>query len=364
MFDSRHYVPILKWKRAEQKALKSLPDRINAHVTPLIQLVMPKIEIEDLNAAVKKFEELMPAIPSQIKEVWGSKHLFLDVSLLFTTELKVKTALAVLSDQSKNQTSMVPVIHLGDEAEIQDAIFSIARKNGTGFCIRLICADFRNLETLSARLQQVVSASGVAKGDIDLLVDIKETEGSEEKYLRYLESSQLIPDLLEWRTYTFASGSFPVDLSECKIDEENLIERIDWRCWKKALKSQQLKRIPTFSDYTIQYPKYDPQVQGFHPTASLKYALEEDWLVMKGKRQKFEDYLAHAATLTVDERYFGEHFSDGDGYIAQKARHFDGYIRAKNEGKDIKGTGTPETWLQAGINHHVSLVATQVSTLT
>ncbi len=56
LFNSKHYVPILKWKRAEQGALKSLAEEYKQFITPVIQLVMPKYKPQDkLEDVVKKF---------------------------------------------------------------------------------------------------------------------------------------------------------------------------------------------------------------------------------------------------------------------------------------------------------------------
>lgn len=70
-------------------------------------------------------------------------------------------------------------------------------------------------------------------------------------------------------------------------------------------------------------------------------------------------YLASAAVLVKDKRFCGENFSDGDKYIAEKAKHFVEYV--KNPA--IKGRGSTETWLKAGINHHLVLTAHQVASL-
>jgi len=73
MFDSKHYVPILKWKRAEQGALKALREDQKRHITPLIQFVMPKYKPgENLKNVVAKFEEQLPQIPEKIIETWGT----------------------------------------------------------------------------------------------------------------------------------------------------------------------------------------------------------------------------------------------------------------------------------------------------
>ena len=38
MIDHRHYVPLLKWKRGEQRALKEVPADIKASFTPIFEV--------------------------------------------------------------------------------------------------------------------------------------------------------------------------------------------------------------------------------------------------------------------------------------------------------------------------------------
>lgn len=360
MFNSKHYVPILKWKRAEQGALKFLSDEYKESITPLIQLVMPKYEThEELGDVVKKFEEQLPEFASKIIDVWGTKPLFIDVSLLFTVPLKAKSLIEISTNGNKLGSVFIPVIHLNDDQLIKAPTFQFAKDSRSGVCLRLICSDFVDTGKLHRDIADLVKSSGLEEKEIDLLIDLKETEENGDRYTKYLQLSQNIPNLLAWRTFIFASGAFPKDLSECKLDEENLIPRIDWQNWKKFIASQGLKRKPSFSDYTIQHPIYKEVTQFFHPTTSIKYALEDEWLIMKGQKQKFDKYLASAALLAKDKRFYGEDFSYGDKYISEKANHFEQYIRDPS----IKGTGSTETWLRAGINHHLTVVAHQVANL-
>lgn len=355
MFNFKHYVPILKWKRAEQSALKALAEEHKKYITPLIQFVMPKQEgDEDLDGVVKKFEEQLTTIPKNILEVWGSELIFVDCSLLFTTALKAKSLNAIVRSGQKLGGAFIPALHLNDDALIKKTAFAAA--GDSGVCLRLICPDFTDQE-LHQKIAGFLSASGLMEKDIDLLVDIKETEENNVKYAKYIELSQGIPNLQKWRTFTFAAGAFPQDLTQCRLDEENLIPRADWNNW---LLHKKLKRRPAFGDYTIQHPIYKDASQFFHPTTSIKYTLEDEWLIMKGQKQKFELYLANAAELVKDPRYYGEDFSDGDKFIKDKANHFKSYI--KNPA--LKGTGSTENWLKAGINHHLVLVADKIANLS
>jgi len=92
-----------------------------------------------------------------------------------------------------------------------------------GSCIRLICSDFSDLNSLNKNISTFLATGELTEKDIDLLVDMKETGDNGDKYIKYLNLPQAIPNLTKWRTFIFASGSFPKDLSQCKIDETNLI---------------------------------------------------------------------------------------------------------------------------------------------
>src|SRR3989344_7652454 len=142
MFNSRHYVPILKWKRAEQGALKLLPDENKERITPLIQLVMPKYETyEELDDVVKKFEEQLPELAEKVIDIWGTRPIFIDVSLLFTVPLKAKSLSEISTNGYKLGGVFIPVIHLSDDQLIKTSAFKLAKDNRNGLCLRLICSD-------------------------------------------------------------------------------------------------------------------------------------------------------------------------------------------------------------------------------
>lgn len=361
MFNTKHYVPILKWKRAEQNALKTLEEKHKKNITPLLQFVMPRGKQTDQRQdIIAKLEGQLVKIPARIIEVWGKMPVFIDVSLLFSIPLKIKS-LAVISELGHDLDAIfIPTIYLNDEQPLKDIAYKLAKKNKTGLCLRLICPDFTDLDKINEDISNMLSISGLNETDIDLIVDIKETDADSNKCIKYIEKSQNLPNLMKWRTFSFASGSFPEDLSAFKLDEKNLIPRIDWKSWKEYVTGTKLKRKPSFSDYTIQHPIYNEAAQFYHPTTSIKYTLENEWLILKGKKHRFEMYLGSAKLLSKDPCFYGESYSYGDKYVLTKAKHCDEYLKNKKVG----GTGSTETWITAGINHHLALVANQVSNLS
>ncbi len=365
MFNSKHYIPILKWKRAEQNALESLTIEDKKSITPLVQFVMPKPKSakdpeKQFKEVVEIFQQKISKIPEEILKFWGNTHAFVDFSLLYTNPLRIEAVEKITEVGNKIGLHLVPVLNLSDDDTFKTSVYAVAKKYKSGFCLRLVPSDLGDIAKLNEDISRLLKTSGLKETDIDLLVDTKEINGNIEKYPAYIDASQKIANLSGWRSFIFASGAFPPDLSECKIDEENLIPRQDWKNWVEQIKNKKLARKPSFADYTIQHPIYRESTQFYHPTTSIKYALDDVWLVMKGKKQKFEMYLANAKLLLDDKkRFYGENFSAGDKYIAEKGKHYEKYIRDPK----VKGTGSTETWITAGINHHLALVVHQIANL-
>lgn len=360
MFTSKHYIPILKWKRAEQTALKLLEKKHRKTITPLIQVVMPKqTPIDTLESITSRFKSKVSDIPKTVCAVWGNEPIFLDVSLVFTTKLRTESLLSIARLGQRLGGRIIPVIYLSDDYPLKEAALAVAKENNSGLCLRLTCSDLDQIEKSGKDISELLSRHSLNESQIDLIVDVKEVETGDGKYEKYFELAQRLPNLLKWRTFTYAAGSFPENLSKCNFDEENIIPRVEWKSWKENTQNKRLKRRPSFGDYTIQYPIYKESTQFYHPTTSIKYALDEAWLILKGKKKQFDLYLANAQLLARDIRYCGQEFSFGDKYIADKGEHFSVYI--KNPG--IKGTGSTENWIMAGINHHLALAAYQISNL-
>jgi hypothetical protein len=371
MFNFKHYVPILKWKRAEQTALENLPKEDKSHITPLIQFVMPKAKApkegqpqkdddQKFIEVIATFEARAPKIYEEIAKFWGKSTVFVDFSLLYTLALKVMALEQTMAGVYTNEGSAVPVVNLSDDPKLKKTAYMLAKKYSSGVCLRIVPADLIDISGTNEQIDIFLKLSGMDEKSVDLLIDTKEIQGDVERLRRFTLASQKIKNLTKWRTFILASGAFPADLSECKVDEENVIPRYDWANWVELIRDKNTIRKPAFGDYTIQHPIYNESSQFFHPTTSIKYALETDWLVLKGKKQKFDMYLANAQLLAQDKRFYGEDFSSGDKYIAEKGNHYTAY--AKNP--DIKGTGSTETWIMAGINHHLVLASHQVANLS
>lgn len=367
MLTTRHYVPILKWKRAEQGALIDLREDQKTLMMPLIEVVMPKPKdsgVASLDDAVAIFKDVRTLeIPKEILQSWGEDPIFVDLSLVYPSDLKLFGMENIVRNCHILRLSPVPVLNLSDDDNYKLLVASINKEHNTGICLRITSSDLKDTGVLDAKLQKFLSDCGFNGSAIDLLVDLKDITEFD-KYKTAVQQSQKISNLKEWKSFIFADGSYPQDLSNCRKDEYNLIPRNDWKNWNKQVKTEWMSRIPTYADYTIRHPIYNESLQMFHPTASIKYALEDNWLILKGEKQRFDQFLGHAKLLidSPNREFYGEEFSAGDKYISDKGKYYEEYARKKKQDpKKAKGTGNTEQWIRSGINHHLSVVADQLS---
>lgn len=87
MFDFDHYVPVLRWKEAERKALINLNIQEKGSITPLIEIVPANYE--------KFKEDPRKFINTMITEFCEHKNMnfFLDFHLLDSIKIKINKSL-------------------------------------------------------------------------------------------------------------------------------------------------------------------------------------------------------------------------------------------------------------------------------
>lgn len=151
------------------------------------------------------------------------------------------------------------------------------------------------------------------------------------------------------------SGAFSKDLADFEKNRQHTPSRDDWLSWKNQVTQIDLPRYPTYGDYTVQYPLLVEPPEFPNISASIRYTAEEYWVIMRGEGMKTgpgsAQYAANAQLLVDRPEFRGASFSAGDRYIYNLSRYL------------IKGTGSPETLIRAGINHHVTLVVDQIAKL-
>ena len=122
------------------------------------------------------------------------------------------------------------------------------------------------------------------------------------------------------------------------------------------LDAERVPRRATFADYTTQHAIFAEPPRRANFSASIRYTSTDDWVIMRGEGVFNDDsagyaqWPANAMLLCERAEFCGARFSAGDTYIA--ARTLDG-----------ASTGNAESWLRAGVNHHLTFAVCQLASL-
>lgn len=359
MLGPKHYVPILRWKRGEKIALARVLPEDRARITPLIEITR-KIFEAPKNGKKKGMKPSPAEVLSQqiehVLEHWGMSPFFLD---LWHIDGQVSLAggvahpLTHAADAARTAgLQLVPVTALARSRAFQSTVSQICRTDGRGLCLRLLACEIVQ-PSFSGKLEALIRGLGRKESETDLMLDCQVLD---------IQSPSLpvllarIPRLNLWRSLIVTAGAFPPDLQKFKPGS-HVIPRSEWLAWKHySSNGKRPSRQSTFSDYTIQYGLYREPVDNCNPSASIRYTVGDDWLIMRGEGIRNKNgpgraqWTANAILLRDRPDFYGRDFSYGDNFIFEKSYDPDNH-------------GSPEGWIRAGINHHLTVVSREIASL-
>lgn len=364
-YKHKHYVPILKWRQAEQESLKEvltpegsmIPPKIK--ITPLIEI--PPIAWDFINEKpAKTIDQHLSKVPEKLLKTWKSSlPIYLDMSLILPDE-RMKDGrhpLEYLFGEVRSRGGkIIPVTGLSRDDAYQKAVRGVIFSEQSGVCMRLKDEEFEN-DDLEINLRRTLISLGVKKdSDVDIVLDYADITGENIRRLirSIIGTIGEVDRIGKWRTLTFAASSFPRDLSAIPSNTSEVIPRKEWEAWKSIISSG-VPRKPSFGDYAIQHPEpveVDPRIMMM--SASVRYTIENEWLILKAKsvrRHGSEQYHQICKALVSDPRYYGEMFSWGDYQIWKCA-------------KKLTGPGNATTWRKVGTSHHFNVVSSQISSFS
>ena len=349
-FDANHYVPVLKVKRGEKKALTLLSQAVKTKITPYLEIIERKRDKtleQHLQTSFKDFSEA----------VSGFHRCFID-----TREIAPDGpagAEAVFQWAADTGIRFTPVTGISRSVDLEVAL---AFRNN-GLALRLERGEFET-GGLAGRIGVFLSRHNLVPEDIDLFIDLGAVDtmiltGVRRFARAFLEE---VPYHERWRTFTLSACAFPQSMAVIKNRySHDTIDRVDWIAWRDGLYAHQTRipRLPTYSDCGIQHPA---GVEGFNfqtmqSSASIRYAITDCWLLIKGESTKItppsQQFLSLARDLTNEQ--VGLYY-----YGAGHCRGCSGMRECADGGK---GYGSLEAWRRLGTIHHITKVVEDLDAL-
>ncbi len=355
-FGPQHYVPCLRWKLGEYKAVSLLSNVVRELMTPLIEVSEKSYDFET-RTDKKTIDEHLAPFAKRVRGNWQTRPCFVDLNLIEAGERMrggIHPVRYIFEQLNAQGCSAIPVTGPARDAQYQRAVMQSALKDKRGLCIRITLEEAARSSLKSSI--GVLLGKNVSVEDCDLILDLGAPPNFVplDGFAKVIESLiRKLPDLARWRTFTLIGSSFPPTMAEIKTSPVT-IPRNEWLLYKLLVPSlsRAKLRIPSFGDYVINHPAVlQMDMRLLKPTGTIRYAIDDAWLIVKGPNVRdngYGQYVGHCKTVDTSSVFLGATFSKGDKYISDCAA-------------GIASTGNLSTWRWVGTNHHLEKVARDVA---
>lgn len=341
------YLAILKGKKGEYAALGDLDPGTRAKVTPLFQLRSNK----DDEAAVA---ELATAV-KDLRLGWDPEPpMLLDGDWMANQEWGLWRALEAVHSHGR---PALPVTGVGRSTGYQRAVKRAVETWHEGVVLRVRREDFAQPEGIEEALGRLLADLGVVPAQVDLILDLRSMK---EAHLAADEIAAIgmlnqLPRVKEWRHLALAGTGMPDSVRAYPRNEITPVRRLEWWLYQ-GMRSQMhsIGRLPTFGDYGVTHPdqvENSTEPKFMRPTAHLRYATENDWLIVKTRTIDSGGIAALPElfrALVQRPEYQCGGTSTADRWVDQVS-------------KGSISPGGTTTWLQHGTGRHLTVVTRQLS---
>jgi hypothetical protein len=340
-FGAHHYVPVLKVKRGEKRALRLLSASTQSRVTPLLEIVERTDKPLDAHLD-NAFQNLADAVRPFERCFIDAREMAPDGAAAATEVFRRAVNAGI---------SFTPVTGISRSVDVEAALGHRAR----GLALRLHRDEFE-AGGLGAGIRRFLAKHGLAPEDIDLVVDLGAVDDMISAGVEALTTAFLsdVPDHARWKTFTLSACAFPPSMGGVERHAHDFAERSEWLAWRDGQHANRaaMARLPTYSDGVIQHPK---GVEGFDPrtmqvSASVRYAMADRWLLIKGESTRrtppstqFQSLATQLVYGHLQPHYYGVFHCAGCKSMGAVA---DG----------VGGFGSLEAWRRLGTIHHVTTV--------
>ncbi|AKM09149.1 beta family protein [Croceicoccus naphthovorans] len=353
-----YYVPLLRWRAGEYRAIKRLSDPCRQRTVPLIEVLPPDYDFA-LRQPKKHIDEQLKPFGKQIEDHWPSRPALVDA-----VQIDAPTRMSdgrhpltfIFDDARARELALVPVTALDRDTAYQHSVAGIVAADGRGIGLR--CGLEEALDPdFEMHVSALTAHVGCPADAVDILLDLGSPQFDPQNPLIAIVASALASGgiFLSARSVTILATSFPDSLTSLQFGLD-VLPRREWLLYKALMAAlPAVARRPGFGDYAVaavEFPKGDMRFMRGSP--NVRYAIDDAWLIAKAKRQKSNNNHAYpglCGAIIASGRFAGAAFSEGSRYI-------DGCCLGTEK------MGNPTTWKWVATNHHITKVVADLATLS
>jgi hypothetical protein len=360
------YLPILKSRQGEMRALEAMTDPVDDHVMPVIELV--EVDLEGLSE--EELDQQLGKLVAKIRKAWqlGRPRIAIDC---FGIEVESEGAgeqtgqgvitAGLIGRLGEVGVRAVPVIRLSDPEAYIDQFRRLSREREPGACLRIGGEDLDDaLVPLDHAVEQLLERHHLRPAEVDLILDFGAVGDDSTLAMAARLARFVLPtlDREPWRSFALGAGGFPVNLAEVAAYTIAEIPRRDRQLWMQ-ISGLRLRRPLDYSDYAVTNPLLQTGV-AFAAPPQIRYTGRESWFVVKGRRT---DRRGHAQFFELCSRLLREHSSEvAPAEFSWGDRRFHDAAISANSEVAVVGPGNASVWRAIATSHHIAHVLRALST--
>lgn len=337
------YVPVLKWQKGEQEALKELDIEHRKVILPMIELI--------------NYDE-PETIINNLKECY-SYPIYLDT--IIADEDDRDFLITIIDEGHENEIDIYPICYVDDMIDLLIKLPDHTNRLGIKIPVPedIEGPDYESIFLLLKNFQNEYNTL------LDIILDLDYIEDKKDANRQYRDAKEILNKYLLnedfYNLIIVSATSFPESLSSIPAGGKVNCSRFDFLIFKKLIENfPDLKNNLVYSDYGV--TKYTASNIDFSKLRygilpKIRYTLEDSYLILKGERDRktrklIKSYIDLSKEILESDYYYGENFSYGDLEIKERALSL-----------NKKGPGSNTNWVTISANHHIAVVIEQLSNL-
>lgn len=351
------YVPSLRMKLGELEGLRALREDVAGCILPL--LIVPPLKDRDSDSQEALFPpgQAIPDVGGILCKYWPRRPTFVDPRALFNEHglEKADTWLPELFSRVRNLDVLaIPTASLASLEEFGVSAFrnSTSESYKLKFGLRIQSGDMTD-PNLIDRVQLVLFDMGLKPSECAVFADFTDADLSNHLLVAPIIRSALeqLQTFAQWQLVVFQGTHYP-EKNPAEVGQTITYPRNEWRAWREAVRfDPSTAHHMIFGDFAADSAKLVFGGEGGRPIPHCRYAIDSDWLVIRGTDigTTYEVMKDVFERVLNSGKFSGPSFSEADWYIDNVARN------------NTLSAGNASTWRQINTTHHITRVVADIA---
>ncbi len=222
------YIPIVRWKQGEKRAIRLVSQPMARDVWPLIAVTedtfvdLPETITREPVTASFEFAD-------SVFKHWGNRPFFLDASEIPPSDAGTDPLISAAAECRKLGANLTPATTLDAHHSYEAAVIRVAQTDSCGVLLRVNLREFTSAADWASSWPHALNQT-------DLLIDLEGNVGAISDLGPALEFGfRNLHRGDEWRSVTVAGTSMPANFSDYEKDDEHFIPRLEWTLWQQLI---------------------------------------------------------------------------------------------------------------------------------